>query len=463
MNKTPTTLLLLGAQRWGRQPIIEMANAEGWVVVLLIPKGERVTLSDREKSPLAEMITISKNPGTKTLEKIAGKISSAYDNNWCVLALDDYCAGLGAAISQHASTSNYTPKAAEAVFEKHRLRALFDEIRKSQHKLPLQEIPYAYLNYPSHEKDALPEILHGDAMQIKQGSFIIKPNAYAGSVGVLAATSRKELRDLIPIAREQLAAEQFQETMKGIHIQPGIIIEQQVPRKKGLGFCAEFTCHVMSIQGKHQVIGISEKLINTDTFIENGHVFPSPHFPVDLYTPLLDTVMALLDKLEVKNTMSNWEFIVTPKNKLALVEGHLRPSGDTLMELIEQATGVHPYKAFLQALQGKGIPSFKPIQTAGIFWLSPSQPLEKVDAIHLPDNLPKEVKLKLKRKALFNARYWPGPTSWYERYIAIVINGENLEAIRKNGLKAIKKIKLEGVDHQNEKVTSTLILPALQP
>lgn len=316
-----------------------------------------------------------------------------------VVAMDEYVAHEAVLLAKKLELPFYSMQSHEATYFKDRLRAIWNRIAiEDEHLLAV--------NF---------EMLPPGRAPIQQCAvpLIVKPNAYSGSVGVELVT---ELADLdMAIANCRAALQEEQERYKGeLDVQQGVLIEQAIPRKNIPKASAEFTLHMLSTKGQHQLITTAKKQLASGSFIEIGHRVPATNLPDDLRNVMLEVTQKMLQQLDVQHCISNWEYMVTPDNKVALIEGQLRPSGDRLMQLIHLATGINPFKALVDGKIEKLYNG-----SASITWLGPDAVDITDSAIKVP-GLPDNAELIIDEAALRADIKWPGPTNWYNRHVAVI-------------------------------------------
>lgn len=194
---------------------------------------------------------------------------------------------------------------------------------------------------------------------------------------------------------------------------------------------AEYSLEVLTLAGKHTVLGATQKW-TTAGFIEVAHMFPAESLPDNCLAAISRAVLRLLDRLQVRHGISHWEFIVTgePRNEqVALVEGHLRPGGDQIPELIFHATGRHPYRLLFEALAGHS-PELEPkaecTESVGIIWLTPATPLFVVNDIrYTGKQVDGVIRWYCDRDGIKRSRNWHGPTSFADKFVSVVVRGES--------------------------------------
>ncbi|MDX2002545.1 MAG: ATP-grasp domain-containing protein [Chitinophagales bacterium] len=427
----PLAIVLFGAHRWGRQEVIAAVRDANCVPVLVLHENQTLDIPSYLQPFVNELFALPVQASEEDFQSLANHLDMHY-RAWHVLPLDDYVCQDAARLSNFSKTVCFPISAATSTFHKHRLRELWNNWVSA-------------VNEPSYGKVDCWFFEPSDPIQVDwpAGRYIVKPNAYAGSVGVFAAKER-EVVQAIEQCRQTLAAEAANPVMAGIQVEQSVLVEQYIPRNANLGACAEYTAHMVSLAGKHYLIGIAEKTIHPDTFIETGHQYPSNSFPTSLIPAMEKAIVGVLEQLGAENTISNWEFIISPENQLVLVEGQLRPSGDKVMNLIQQAHEADLYAFYLESLvSGKTFEYPKAKSTSLIYWPGPNETLERIDWIQLPNKLPPQVKLFLDRPALIAANNWQGPLSWYDRHIAIMVTATSAEEGHIKIKEACSKIKLK--------------------
>ncbi|MBT2395740.1 ATP-grasp domain-containing protein [Streptomyces sp. ISL-100] len=99
----------------------------------------------------------------------------------------------------------------------------------------------------------------------------------------------------------------------------------------------EYSVEALSVGGAHTIIGITEKVLFDDSFVEQGHHFPAPLSDVD--RALVHTyVRDFLDRIGLRDGLSHTEVILTREGPRA-VETHTRNGGDHITDLVQMATG----------------------------------------------------------------------------------------------------------------------------
>jgi hypothetical protein len=357
-------VVLFGGGRWGKEYVANMIHATG-----------------------AELIW----PDEWQLAQAYGQV--------VVIALDEYIAEEALAVAEKLGVPFYATESHFITFHKHRLRALWNELAAGNPDL--MAVPFEWLTNgaPSIAPPPFP--------------LIIKPDAYSGSVGVRLVLQPLELDGALSQLRQILKQEQAA-YVGDFDVCPDILLEQAIPRKPMPGCESEFTLHMLSRNGQHSLLATAEKQLNHETYIEVGHTVPAVSIPKPFIQLAVAVTVQMLQQLDALQCISNWEFIITPNNQVALIEGQLRPSGDRLMQLIQLATGINPFAALLHG-------EMKPTQqkTACIKWLSPEDIL-LIDGKYTIPNLPIGWDAIIDEDALQNNPDWPGPIDWYNRHVAVV-------------------------------------------
>src|SRR5262249_47545997 len=151
-----------------------------------------------------------------------------------------------------------------------------------------------------------------EALVNVSNGVIIKPSALDASIGVRYAASSIAAANALSDCLAEVRDLQSIASSVGVTIQPRFLVEEAISRDVSLSSSGEFSIEFLSINKKHFALGITEKYIDRSNYSELGHVFPSFNFPNDLVSPIQTIVTHLLEYLQITNSMSHWEFIVTP-------------------------------------------------------------------------------------------------------------------------------------------------------
>lgn len=428
MAQQSMAVVLWGAHRWGREDSIAYAHAAGLDVWLATDANESLPDND-----LVTGVLHIRNP--EELQAPTEQLNSRY-SRWASIALDDFVSRPAAKLAELAPTPTVNLNATNTCCLKHQLRQIWNGLCADDPQL--HPVPYKRVLYKDFEGNVIIEESGKDI----NGSAIIKPNDYAGSVGVSLIKGDEEatIKQLL-----QLLAEEDAKFKGSLHVLPDVLIEAAIPRKELPGSQAEFTIHMGSIQGEHVLLATSEKTLHPNSFIETGHRVPAPHLPAEALELMEQSTRQMLNMLGLQNTISNWEYIITPDNKIALIEGQLRPSGDSLMQLIELATSSHPYSWFFQGLIKSSLQPFLTAQyMSGVSWLWPQQVQQQITDIILPENIPPNWHINANRPVLLAAQNWPGPADWYQRHLSITGQANSHENLNRQMYKLANEIKLVG-------------------
>lgn len=319
-----------------------------------------------------------------------------------VVALDEYIAEEALAVAYKLGVPFYPAESHFITFHKHRLRTLWNQLAETQpHLMP---VPFEWLpaGEASKASPAFP--------------VIIKPDAYSGSVGVRLVADANHLHPELQHLRKVLQNEQAR-YIGEFGLCQDILIEQAIPRKALPNCESEFTLHMCSSHGQHRLLATSQKQLDPNTYIEVGHTVPAKDIPATFLEMAEAVTVQMLERLGVRQCISNWEFIATPDDRIALIEGQLRPSGDRLMQLIQLATGINPFSALLVCEHAPADAG-----TASIRWLGPKDILRAGEHFTIP-HLPTGWQAIIDQAGLLANPAWPGPIDWYNRHVAIIGKG----------------------------------------
>lgn len=459
------SVLLVGDQPYNRDRVVKESLEAGLQVVIakLVSDHSETLLAKIHRDPggsetrvQAHATEILPDQVTALTDATLTRLRQDYGENCFVLPLNDYVTEYAAAISARLSNSCYPPRSAEIAKRKHELRALWNRLAE-QPDADLCSVEYCYLEqrsddegafdyHPSSGFDALPD----------NTPLIVKPDELSSSIEINYARSKQEAFSLIGPVCAQLRSKWYEVGRSiGTEVRPRVIIEMAIPRSTALHPGAEFSIEFVSFEGQHYPVGITQKWTGPN-FIEIGQFFPSESFPVRLRPVLERALHQLLEQLEVRYCVSHWEFIITPDERIALVEGHLRSAGGRIMELIEQSTGRSPTSTLCEALaQGKADFSFAPRTSCGIFWMIPEVPLTEVTEVKVAhdatDALCKD--LYVNQEGIIATPNWAQATDWLTRFAHVLAIGDNLDAVLERSRAVARSVILSGNTSETPAVT----------
>lgn len=150
--------------------------------------------------------------------------------------------------------------------------------------------------------------------------FIIKPLAGSGSRSICRFSKAK-----------------IKEDLKNYDFSSPAIVEEFIGGN-------EYSVEVVSVNGNHKVIAVTKKYINSETFIEVGHVIPAP-LSKDQYNSVHSYIETFLNHIGLLNGLSHTEIKIFD-GKIYVIETHTRLGGDRIPLLIENSFGVNFYKVY---------------------------------------------------------------------------------------------------------------------
>ena len=121
---------------------------------------------------------------------------------------------------------------------------------------------------------------------------------------------------------------------------------------------AEFSVESISEGGRHVVACITQKIVETDHFVEVGHVLPAP-IDDERAKRIEVTVVDALTALGIADGVTHTEVIVTA-DAVRVVETHLRPAGDEIPYMLARVTGVDLIDAV--ARQSLALPALEQVR-----------------------------------------------------------------------------------------------------
>jgi ATP-grasp domain-containing protein len=462
------SLFLFGvydAQPWNRDRLIKESREAGLRVVLAKIQSDNsdAILAERDQGssvsskprPVPHATEVLPDEASAIRDDLLTHYRQEYGADWCVLPLSDYATEYAATISTLYSDPCYPPRSAEIVKRKHQLRDIWNRLAR-QPDSGLYPVEYCYAElraggkqfdcYPSAGFDALPE----------ETPLIVKPDELSSSIEVHFAASKTEA---IRSARDvcaQLRAKWYEVGQSiGVEVRPRVVMEMAIERSTALHPGAEFSIEFVTFDGRHYPVGITQKWIGPN-FIETGQLFPAESLPERLKPVLERAMQQVLDELRVSYCVSHWEFIITPDERIALVEGHLRPAGDQIMALIEHSTGRSPTAALCEALSRRKVDfSFVPRMSCGIFWMVPQIPLAEVTHIEVERAVTEALceDLYIDDPGIIATPNWSYAADWMKRFAHVMSTGRNLDFIKRCCRDVAQSVTLFGTGNDSHAST----------
>jgi biotin carboxylase len=115
----------------------------------------------------------------------------------------------------------------------------------------------------------------------------------------------------------------------------------------------QYSVECFSEQGEHQVVTITRKYSDPVSLVELGHVMPAPLGPQD-QEAIGAHVCRALDALGVEFGPTHTEIVLTESGP-RLIETHLRFGGDSIWDLVTDATGVDLVKSQWRQMIGEKV------------------------------------------------------------------------------------------------------------
>ena len=115
----------------------------------------------------------------------------------------------------------------------------------------------------------------------------------------------------------------------------------------------QYSVECFSEQGEHQVVTITRKYSDPVSLVELGHVMPAPLSPED-WDAVGAHVCRALDALGVEFGPTHTEVVLTESGP-RLIETHLRFGGDSIWDLVADATGVDLVKSQWRQMVGEKV------------------------------------------------------------------------------------------------------------
>ena len=454
-------IVLLGAHRWSRQPVVELAKQAGFDPILLLYSREQL---DPQFADNLSQKNILRHADEVHVDKLA-KTLSAQGCGWYALGLDDYVCELAANLSAFSSRKTMPSAAPKETLQKHLLRLRWNNICNG--RPDLFPVPFRFLRYSDRKfSKKISEEQDGNFQE--DCNLIIKPDALDASIGIKSVNSWAEAESAIDALRVDLCALANEVMDLGIDISPGIIIEHKIPRSRKLHPGAEFSAEFLTTRfhantpAIHHFIGITQKYINAESFVEVAHCFPSESFPTQLVDTVREVTSVLLKELGVEFAISHWEYIVTDDDRLALVEAQLRPAGDRIMDLVRRATDIDPYIALFDALnihKNSKVPNFVNQRSAAVFFPRPDRLVAGNLSIIQEAQFDKDSSWFV-GVDLATASAWGPDIQWYSKHLAVITVGADFSAAHEQCKEFLGSLKVVNKTQVGEERVS-LSIPCL--
>ncbi|MEX0168481.1 ATP-grasp domain-containing protein [Streptomyces sp. LMG1-1-1.1] len=162
---------------------------------------------------------------------------------------------------------------------------------------------------------------------------IVKPVDGEASAGV----ARIDTADDLDAALQRLGEQQLGR---------GVIVEEFLVGE-------EFSVEAISTGTRHHVLAITKKYKDARTFVERGHLVPAPLAPA-AEAAITAYVERVLDALGFHDCPSHTELVLTADGP-RVIETHNRIGGDSIMDLVELATGVDVHELVARQAVGEDV------------------------------------------------------------------------------------------------------------
>ncbi|WP_405009326.1 ATP-grasp domain-containing protein [Kitasatospora sp. NBC_01539] len=139
----------------------------------------------------------------------------------------------------------------------------------------------------------------------------------------------------------------------------------------------EYSVEALSVGTRHHVLAVTEKHSDGRTFVERGHVVPAP-LSADDRESVVRYVQSVLDALGFHDCPSHTELVLTADGP-RIIETHNRIGGDSIMDLVELATGVDVHELVARQSIGEDVSALLPDpvtahRAAAVWYADPSGP-----------------------------------------------------------------------------------------
>lgn len=198
--------------------------------------------------------------------------------------------------------------------------------------------------------------------------FILKPTKLSGSRGVYLCNNQKDFNQWIDFMRK-------------FDYQGPFLIEEYLQG-------SEVSVETLTIDGKHHIIGITDKLkTQPPLFVELGHVHPT-QLPQENQEHIREMVVNFLNVANYQFGPAHTELILT-KEGPKIVESQARLGGDRIPKLVHLATGIELESVIFKGLKGIHPPTPQKNGVAMIRYFEwPSGQIESIEGLDKVNELP---------------------------------------------------------------------------
>jgi len=139
----------------------------------------------------------------------------------------------------------------------------------------------------------------------------------------------------------------------------------------------EFSVEALSVGTRHHILAITKKFSDDRTFVERGHLVPAP-VDTAAQEAIRRYVERVLDVLGFHDCPSHTEIVLTADGP-RIIETHNRIGGDSIMDLVELATGVDVHELVARQSIGEDVSALLPEPVtahrgAAVWYADPSGP-----------------------------------------------------------------------------------------
>lgn len=391
----------------------------------------------------------------KDLEILGTALTKEFGSEWLTFALDDFTTVAAATLAELFEKPLFTPKAATTTILKSELRALWNRLCQTHAIEAAEAVSYSCLRFQSLQNSARWELCSGVSPLSLRFPVFIKPNALDASTGVIQVTRLEDLAEGITHTFRCLQAVGQEAVSIGYALPPEIIIEEAIPLDPALGGHGEFSATMASRDRRHYLFGIVDKLQAPAIHSELGHILPAISFPNDLEGQVEQALSILLSRLDVTLGLSSWDFKLTRNGRIALIEGHMRPSGNHIPRLFFEVFKRDLYEWLLDPDFYAATPK-RSSTVAGVLFPFPVKPLTQVVEVE-SDQASAECVVD---RRLFTVRNWQGALDGSRAYVAMIASAEEPSRLGKVLLHACEKTRLVGLDTAGSPCAVPITLPA---
>lgn len=191
----------------------------------------------------------------------------------------------------------------------------------------------------------------------------------------------------------------------------------------------EYSVEAFSFNGQHQILGIAQKQVEPNGFVEQSHIMPAPMSP-QRQQLIVREMTAFLAHMGIENGPSHTELKVEDE-QVYFIETHNRVAGDDIASLLELVSGFNVYQYLIGWPSGKVNRPDTPLKAKGCamieFLFAEQGTLEALSGLAAVRVMPGVAEVKVYPPV---GEQLSQTCSSYNRLGHILVHGDNAEHCR---------------------------------